>query len=334
MIVTGKKILVTGGAGFLGTNLCKRLLEDGNEVIALDNLYTGLPENISLLKNYKNFSFINHDVINPLPAVEVDYIANLACPASPPHYQKDPIFTTKTSVLGAINVLELAKKNNAVVLQTSTSEVYGDPSQSPQKEEYRGNVNPIGIRACYDEGKRCAESLFFDYHRVHKIAIKVIRIFNTYGPHMDPKDGRVVSNFIVQALQGKPLTMYGTGKQTRSFCFVEDLVDGMVRMLATPAHITGPVNLGNPIEFTMLELVQALEEVLEKKVEVQFLPLPSDDPRQRCPDITLARTTLQWEPKIQLREGLRKTIPYFQFLLDDSKKASAASSISHVGSAL
>ena len=313
-MITKKKILVTGGAGFLGTNVCKQLLDTNHEVIALDNLYTGLTENVQLLTSYKNFSFVEHDIIKPID-IPCDYIINLACPASPPHYQRDPIFTTKTSVLGALNVLELAKKYNAIVLQASTSEVYGDPTQSPQTEEYRGNVNPIGIRACYDEGKRCTESLFFDYYRMHSVAIKVIRIFNTYGPHMDPNDGRVVSNFIVQALQDKPLTIYGTGLQNRSFCFVNDLVEGILRMLISPADVIGPINLGNPVVFTMLELVAALEDVLGKKLQVEFHPLPADDPQQRCPDITKAKQLLAWEPKVQLREGLRKTIPYFEKIL-------------------
>lgn len=317
IMITQKRILVTGGAGFLGTNLCKKLLDLGNEVIALDNLYTGLQSNVTHLSQYKNFSFIKHDITEKITGIDgnVDYIVNLACPASPPHYQKDPIFTTKTSVLGAINILDFALQHNAVVLQASTSEVYGDPSITPQHESYRGSVNPIGIRACYDEGKRCAESLFFDYQRMHHSKIKVIRIFNTYGPYMDPNDGRVVSNFIVQALQGKSLTLYGSGKQTRSFCFVDDLVDGIIAMLASEAAVTGPINLGNPNEFTLLELVATLEKVLGKAVNLEFLPLPADDPKQRCPDITQAKAVLNWNPQIQLAEGLAKTIPYFEAML-------------------
>jgi UDP-glucuronate decarboxylase len=309
-MITGKRILVTGGAGFLGTNLCLRLLADGNEVIAVDNLYTGMAANVELLKQHKNFTFIHHDINHSLD-IATDYIANLACPASPPHYQRDPIFTTKTNVLGALNVLELARKYNATVLQASTSEVYGDPTESPQNEEYRGNVNPIGIRACYDEGKRCAESLFFDYHRMHGVKIKVVRIFNTYGPHMDPLDGRVVSNFIIQALKGEKLTLYGTGLQTRSFCFVNDLVDGFVRMLASSTDVTGPVNLGNPTEFTLVELIEKLGVVLNKKLDVVFKPLPADDPQQRCPDISKAKSLLDWQPKVALHEGLEQTVQYF-----------------------
>lgn len=318
-MITEKKILITGGVGFLGTNLCKKLLHSGNEVVAIDNLYTGLQANVSLLQNYKNFSFINHDITKPID-IKTDYIVNLACPASPPHYQRDPIFTTKTSVLGALNMLELAQKYDATILQASTSEVYGDPTESPQKEEYRGNVNPIGIRACYDEGKRCAESLFFDYHRTYKTKIKIVRIFNTYGPHMDPLDGRVVSNFIMQALQGLPLTLYGTGRQTRSFCFVDDLVDGIIRMLASSLEVTGPINLGNPTEFTLLELVKTLEKILGQTLAISFKPLPADDPRQRCPDIAKAQKVLGWQPNTQLHEGLVKTITYFSQVLGGSKK--------------
>lgn len=317
-MITHKKILVTGGAGFLGANLCKQLLEAGNEVVGLDNLYTGLESNVDMLSTYPRFSFINHDVTQPFD-IQTDYIVNLACPASPPHYQRDPIFTTKTSVLGAINVLELARKYNATVLQASTSEVYGDPTESPQNEEYRGSVNPIGIRACYDEGKRCAEALFFDYYRVHGVKIKVVRIFNTYGPYMDPLDGRVVSNFVMQALRGEKLTLYGDGSQTRSFCFVDDLVDGIVRMLASKDMVLGPVNLGNPTEFTLLELIQKIEVVMESRLQVVYKPLPADDPRQRCPDIAKARMLLGWEPITPLHEGLVKTIAYFRKILGEQQ---------------
>ncbi len=301
-MLTNKKILVTGGAGFLGSNLCHRLVAAGNYVIALDNLYTGRLINLSSIFTSKNFEFINHDIINPID-LDVDLIFNLACPASPPHYQKDPIFTTKTSVLGAINMLELAKKNKARILQASTSEVYGDPEQHPQSEQYRGAVNPIGIRACYDEGKRCAESLFFDYQRFHGVDIKVIRIFNTYGPLMDPQDGRVVSNFIIQALQHKPITMYGDGKQTRSFCYVDDLIDGMLAMMVSPETFHGPVNLGNPDEFNLLELVELILKLTKSTSSISFEPLPQDDPTQRKPDISLAKN---------LAAGLVKTIPYFE----------------------
>lgn len=313
-MIKNKKILVTGGIGFLGTNLCKLLLENGNEVVALDNLYTALLSNVDMLKAYPLFSFINHDVTQSFD-IQADYIVNLACPASPPHYQRDPIFTTKTSVLGALNVLELARKYNATVLQASTSEVYGDPEVSPQSEEYRGNVNPIGIRSCYDEGKRCAESLFFDYQRMYGVKIKVVRIFNTYGPFMDPLDGRVVSNFIIQALQGEKLTLYGDGKQTRSFCFVDDLVDGIVRMLESNDRILGPINLGNPKEFTLLELIQKIENVMGAPLQVVYKNLPADDPRQRCPDITKAQAQLEWNPVTPLHDGLVKTVNYFQGLL-------------------
>lgn len=328
-MITRKKILVTGGAGFLGTNLCLRFLADGNEIVALDNLYTGLAENVLLLKKHKNFTFIHHDITTPFD-IQADYIVNLACPASPPHYQRDPIFTTKTSVLGAINVLELAHKYNATILQASTSEVYGDPTESPQTEEYRGNVNPIGIRACYDEGKRCAESLFFDYHRMYDVKIKIIRIFNTYGPYMDPLDGRVVSNFIIQALKGKSLTLYGNGTQTRSFCFVGDLVDGIVRMLGSSSDITGPVNLGNPTEFTLLELVQTLEHVMGKKLPISYKPLPEDDPKQRCPDITKAKSLLGWNPQTQLQDGLVKTMAYFQETLKNRTQSTTIQKLSQL----
>jgi UDP-glucuronate decarboxylase len=312
-------VLVTGGAGFLGSNLCKRLLELDYHVVALDNLYTGRLENIQALFADKRFSFINHDVISPID-IKVDYIFNLACPASPPHYQKDPLFTTKTCVIGAINMLELARKYNAPILQASTSEVYGDPEVHPQVESYRGLVNPIGIRACYDEGKRCAESLFFDYNRVYQTPIKVIRIFNTYGPHMDPQDGRVISNFIMQALQGVPITIYGDGLQTRSFCYVDDLVEGMIRMMFyTSNDVIGPVNLGNPVEFNLLELAQTILELTGSRSEIIFKSLPKDDPCRRKPDITQARCVMGWEPKIELREGLKKTIEYFKHIVEECR---------------
>lgn len=305
-------ILVTGGTGFLGSNLCTRLIADGHNVICLDNNYTGRMSNIETLLAHPNFSFIAHDVCNPIGITEhLDYIYNLACPASPPAYQgKHSITTTKTCVFGAINVLELAKKNNARVLQFSTSEVYGEPLVHPQVETYRGNVNPIGIRACYDEGKRCAESLFFDYHRHHGVDIKVIRIFNTYGPNMDPNDGRVVSNFICQALSGQDITIYGDGHQTRSFCYVDDLIAGIIRMMNSEKGFTGPVNLGNPDEFTINDLAEMVVAKIGGKVV--YKDLPSDDPTQRRPDITLAKTKLGWEPKIPLAQGLDKTIEYFK----------------------
>lgn len=309
-----KKILVTGGAGFLGSNLCIRLLDQGHEVIAVDNLSTGRLENIATLGNHKNFTFINHNIIEPLDLpldLHIDWIFNFACPASPPHYQKDPIFTTKTSVLGMLNMLELARKNNARIMQASTSEVYGDPDVHPQPETYHGNVNPIGPRACYDEGKRCAESLIFDYHRMYNLDIKVIRIFNTYGPHMDPNDGRVVSNFIMQALKKQPITMYGTGKQTRSFCYVDDLVTGIIAMMNSNPSITGPINLGNPDEFTLLELADMIKKLLGSDVSINFQALPKDDPTRRKPNIDQAKSLLCWQPVINLEAGLRKTIAYF-----------------------
>jgi len=314
-----KKILVTGGAGFLGSHLCERFLNMGHAVIALDNLSTGRVQNIEHLLKNQNFTFINHDIINPYNPDnnKIDWILNFACPASPPHYQKDPIHTTKTSVLGALNMLELARKHNARIMQASTSEVYGDPIMHPQEEKYWGNVNPIGIRACYDEGKRCAESLFFDYYRTYNLDIKVIRIFNTYGPNMDPADGRVVSNFIMQALQNKPLTMYGDGKQTRSFCYVDDLVDGIIGMMHTDTGITGPVNLGNPHEFNLLELAQNILRLTNSSSEIIFKPLPQDDPTRRKPNISLAKELFNWEPKINLETGLVKTIEYFEKYLQE-----------------
>ncbi len=306
-----KRILVTGGAGFLGSHLCTRLLDEGNDVICLDNFFTGSKENILPLMDNPFFEVIRHDVTQPIH-LEVDEIYNLACPASPPHYQFDPVATTKTSVMGAINMLGLAKRCKARILQASTSEVYGDPEVHPQPESYRGSVNPIGIRACYDEGKRCAETLFFDYHRQHGVDIKVMRIFNTYGPNMDPYDGRVVSNFIVQALKGEDITIYGDGKQTRSFCYVDDLIEGMIRLMRSRDGFTGPVNIGNPGEFTMLELAQKVIELTGSDSRITFHPLPQDDPMQRQPDITLAKKELGWEPKITLDKGLADTIEYFR----------------------
>ena len=312
--VEAKRILVTGGAGFLGSNLCDRLLAHGHEVICLDNFYTGSRRNILHLLDNPNFTVLEHDITNPV-FVQVDAIYNLACPASPQHYQYDPVHTLKTSVLGAINVLGLAKRLGAPILQASTSEVYGDPDVHPQPETYWGHVNPTGIRACYDEGKRSAETLFFDYHRRHDIQIKVARIFNTYGPRMHPNDGRVVSNFIVQALRGEPITIYGDGAQTRSFCFVDDLIDGFIRFMNTPKDVIGPINLGNPVEFTVLELAQTVIRLTGSRSELVRMPLPMDDPRQRQPDIALARATLDWEPKIALEAGLRRTIDYFEKVL-------------------
>jgi UDP-glucuronate decarboxylase len=306
-----KRILVTGGAGFLGSHLCDRLVNAGHDVLCVDNFFTGSKANIQHLLARPNFELMRHDVTFPL-YVEVDEIYNLACPASPVHYQHDPVQTTKTSVHGAINMLGLAKRVKARILQASTSEVYGDPEVHPQPESYWGKVNPIGIRSCYDEGKRCAETLFFDYWRQHKLAIKVMRIFNTYGPNMHPHDGRVVSNFIVQALEGRPITIYGTGSQTRSFCYVDDLIEGMVRLMESPPEFTGPVNIGNPNEFTMLELAQQVLKLTGSRSELIFEPLPSDDPRQRKPDIALARQALGWEPTVQLESGLTKTIEYFR----------------------
>lgn len=313
-VTNRKRVLVTGGAGFLGSHLCERLLSEGNDVLCLDNFYSGTKDNITHLLGNPHFEMMRHDVTFQL-YVEVDEIYNLACPASPIHYQFDPVQTTKTSVHGAINMLGLAKRTKAKIFQASTSEVYGDPSVHPQQEAYWGNVNPIGLRSCYDEGKRCAETLFFDYRRQHNLRIKVARIFNTYGPRMHPNDGRVVSNFIVQALNGEPITVYGKGNQTRSFCYVDDLIEAFVRLMATPDDFSGPVNLGNPGEFTILELAKTIIELTGSKSEIVFKPLPSDDPTQRCPDIGLAREKLGWEPTIRLREGLVNTIAYFDSLL-------------------
>ncbi|MCI8947687.1 MAG: SDR family oxidoreductase [Lachnospiraceae bacterium] len=308
------RVLVTGGAGFLGSHLCERLLQDGNDVICADNLYTGSKDNIRHLMANPYFEFIRHDVTEPL-YVEVDQIYNLACPASPVHYQANPVKTTKTSVYGALNMLGLAKRVGARILQASTSEVYGDPEVHPQPETYRGCVNPIGIRSCYDEGKRVAETLFFDYKRMHHLEIKVMRIFNTYGPRMNPSDGRVVSNFIVQALKNQDITIYGDGSQTRSFCYVDDLIEGMVRLMASPADFTGPCNLGNPGEFSILQLAEKVIDITGSKSEIVYKPLPSDDPLQRKPVIDLVKEHLGWEPHIQLDEGLRKTIEYFKRIL-------------------
>ena len=305
------RILVTGGAGFLGSHLCERLLAEGNEVICADNYFTGSKENVAHLLSNPYFELIRHDVTFPL-YIEVDQIYNLACPASPVHYQHDPVQTTKTSVHGAINMLGLAKRVKARILQASTSEVYGDPEVHPQPEEYWGRVNPIGIRSCYDEGKRCAETLFFDYHRQHNLDIKVARIFNTYGPRMHPNDGRVVSNFIMQALKGQDITIFGDGSQTRSFCYVDDLIEGFIRLMNTEPGFTGPVNLGNPGEFTMLELAEKVIELTGSKSKLTFMPLPQDDPKQRQPNIELAKAKLGWEPTVRLEEGLQKTIDYFK----------------------
>lgn len=307
---TTRRVLVTGGAGFLGSHLIDKLLARGDEVICVDNLFTGTKRNVGHLRDHPRFEFIRHDVTFPL-YLEVEEIYNLACPASPIHYQHDPVQTTKTSVHGAINMLGLAKRLNCKIFQASTSEVYGDPAVHPQREDYWGHVNPIGPRSCYDEGKRCAETLFFDYHRQHGLKIKVARIFNTYGPRMHPADGRVVSNFILQALRGEPITLYGDGRQTRSFCYVEDLIDGFVSLMETDDTVTGPINLGNPREFTILELARAVIEMTGSSSQIVHQPLPQDDPRQRQPDITYARELLGWQPKVELEEGLRRTVEYF-----------------------
>jgi len=319
MFLGKKRILVTGGTGFLGTHLCTKLLDSGHEVLCVDNFFTGARRNIEHLLDNKRFELLRHDVTFPL-FVEVDEIFNLACPASPVHYQFDPVQTTKTSVLGAINMLGLAKRLKIRILQASTSEVYGDPDVHPQPESYWGHVNPNGIRSCYDEGKRCAETLFFDYHRQHKLQIKVARIFNTYGPYMRPDDGRVVSNFIWQALQGKDITIFGDGSQTRSFCFVSDLIDGFIRLMNSPAEVTGPINIGNPSEFSILQLAETVLKLTGSKSKIVRMPLPTDDPRQRRPDITAANKYLGWEPSISLEDGLRFTIPYFESLLVGSPR--------------
>ena len=305
------KVLVTGGAGFLGSHLCERLIASGADVLCVDNFFTGSKANIAHLQTSPYFEVMRHDITFPL-YVEVNAIYNLACPASPIHYQHDPVQTTKTSVHGAINMLGLAKRTRATILQASTSEVYGDPEVHPQTEDYWGKVNPIGPRSCYDEGKRCAETLFFDYHRQHQLQIKVVRIFNTYGPRMHPNDGRVVSNFIVQALRNEDITVYGSGEQTRSFCYVDDLIEAMLRMMQTPATITGPINIGNPVEVTMLELAERIITLTQSKSRLCYKPLPQDDPKQRQPDITFAKSALKWQPKVSLEDGLKSTIDYFR----------------------
>lgn len=316
---TTKRVLVTGGAGFLGSHLCERLLAEGNEVLCIDNYFTGRRANIAHLLDNPNFDVMRHDITFPL-FVEVDEIYNLACPAAPIHYQFDPVQTTKVSVHGAINMLGLAKRTKARIFQASTSEVYGDPLVHPQKEDYWGHVNPIGIRSCYDEGKRCAETLFFDYYRQHKTEIKVARIFNTYGPRMHINDGRVVSNFIVQALQGDDITLFGDGSQSRSFCYVDDLIDGVVKLMNTPAEVVGPMNLGNPVETTIKELAEIIIDLVGSKSSLTFKPLPSDDPRQRQPDISYAKETLNWKPKVELRTGLQKTAQYFETILSEGRR--------------
>jgi UDP-glucuronate decarboxylase len=313
-----KRILVTGGAGFIGSHLCERLLKEGHEIICVDNFFTGTKDNIVHLMDNPYFEIIRHDICFPL-YVEVDEIYNFACPASPVHYQKDPVQTTKVSVLGSINMLGLAKRLKIKILQASTSEVYGDPEVHPQPETYWGNVNPIGPRACYDEGKRCAETLFFDYHRQHGIKIKVVRIFNTYGPRMHPNDGRVVSNFIVQALKNEPITVYGDGTQTRSFCYVDDMVEGIIKMMNSPDDFTGPVNFGNPEEYRIIDLAQKIIDLTGSRSKIVFKPLPQDDPKRRRPEITLAKEKLGWQPKTPLEEGLKKTIEYFEKLLREGR---------------
>jgi UDP-glucuronate decarboxylase len=318
-----RRVLVTGGAGFIGSHLCNQLLDRGDEVLCVDNFYTGTRHNVQALLSNPLFELMRHDICFPL-YVEVDEIFNLACPASPIHYQFDPVQTTKVSVHGSINMLGLAKRVKAKILQASTSEVYGDPTVHPQKEGYWGNVNPIGLRSCYDEGKRCAETLFFDYRRQHRLPIKVARIFNTYGPGMHPSDGRVVSNFIIQALRNEDITVYGEGNQTRSFCYVDDLVDGLLRLMETPDEVTGPVNLGNPIEFTIRQLAESIIDLTGSSSKIVYRPLPEDDPKQRCPDISLAKHLLGWAPRVQLREGLRETIKYFDQLVRSEAKSAGA----------
>lgn len=328
-----KRILVTGGAGFLGSHLCDRLLAQGNEVLCVDNFFSSTRRNVEHLLTNPRFELMRHDVTFPL-SVEVDEIYNLACPASPIHYQFDPVQTTKTSVIGAINMLGLAKRTRAKILQASTSEIYGDPALHPQAEGYWGNVNPIGLRACYDEGKRCAETLFFDYHRQHNISIKVVRIFNTYGPRMHPQDGRVVSNFIVQAIKGEDITLYGDGLQTRSFCFVDDLIDGLIKMMASAEDITGPINIGNPDEFTIRELAELVIDITGSRSKLVYAPLPSDDPKQRRPDITKAQTALCWRPRTALRHGLLRTVSYFEDLLSGlDRSISIGGNVRALGSA-
>jgi UDP-glucuronate decarboxylase len=319
-----RRALVTGGAGFLGSHLCERLLKDGLEVVCVDNFYTGTKKNVVHLLSEPYFELLRHDITFPL-YVEVDEIYNLACPASPIHYQNDPVQTTKVNVHGSINMLGLAKRLKARILQASTSEVYGDPSVHPQTESYRGNVNPIGPRSCYDEGKRCAETLFFDYRRQYNLDIKIARIFNTYGPRMHPNDGRVVSNFIIQALKRETITVYGNGEQTRSFCYVEDLIDGLTRLMNMPSEVTGPINLGNPIEVRIIDFAELIKRIVGSKSEIRFEPLPEDDPCRRKPDISLAKKTLGWEPKVPVEEGLKKTVDYFEDLLSIDMKAKKGS---------
>lgn len=323
----GKKILVTGGAGFLGSHLCERLLNRGHEVICLDNFFTGTKANLLSFQDHPFFELIRHDICSPIQ-LEVDEIYNLACPASPIHYQHDPVKTVRTCVQGALNVLELARGCSAKILQASTSEVYGDPTVHPQSEDYFGNVNPIGIRSCYDEGKRCAETLFFDYHRQYGLKIKVPRIFNTYGPRMHPQDGRVVSNFIVQALQNQPITIYGSGEQTRSFCYFDDLIEGLIGLMETPDEVTGPMNLGNPEEFTILELAKLVIELTGSRSNLEFRPALSDDPKQRKPNIALAMGTLGWKPRAAVREGLVRTIEYFDHLFSKTRQREGATTLS------
>jgi len=330
MTLTRKRVLVTGGAGFLGSHLCERLLKQGDEVLCVDNYFTGRRDNIAHLRSDLRFEAMRHDITFPL-FVEVDEIYNLACPASPVHYQYDPVQTTKTSVIGAINMLGLAKRVGAKILQSSTSEVYGDPTVHPQTEEYRGNVNPLGPRACYDEGKRCAETLFFDYLRQHKTRIKVARIFNTYGPRMHPNDGRVVSNFIMQALRGDDITLFGDGSQTRAFCYVDDLISGLMRLMATDDDCTGPINIGNPHEIPVRELADRVIRLTRSRSAIVFKPLPQDDPTQRCPDITLARRVLGWEPTVKLDDGLSRTIKYFERMLADRALIESAPAVTDVG---
>jgi UDP-glucuronate decarboxylase len=313
-MLSERRVLVTGGAGFIGSHLCKRLLDRGDEVLCVDNFYTGTRHNVHHLLSNLRFELTRHDICFPL-YIEVDEIFNLACPASPVHYQFDPVQTTKVSVHGAIHMLGLAKRVKAKILQASTSEVYGDPTVHPQKEDYWGNVNPIGLRSCYDEGKRCAETLFFDYRRQHRLPIKVARIFNTYGPNMHPADGRVVSNFVIQALRNEDITVYGDGSQTRSFCYVDDLASGLMLLMETPDEVTGPVNLGNPVEFTVRQLAETVIDLVGSRSKIAYRPLPEDDPRQRCPDIGLAQKLLNWQPRVQLREGLQKTVEYFKQLM-------------------
>jgi UDP-glucuronate decarboxylase len=310
-IPQSKSILVTGGAGFIGSHLCEKLLQAGNEVVCLDNFFTGSKENIRHLLQDPHFELVRHDIVHPI-FIEVDEIYNLACPASPVHYQYNPVKTIKTNVMGSVHMLGLAKRVKAKILQASTSEVYGNPVVHPQGESYWGNVNPIGLRSCYDEGKRCAETLFFDYHRQNKVKIKVVRIFNTYGPRMHPNDGRVISNFIVQALMGRDITIYGEGSQTRSFCYVDDMIDGIIAMMDTDSDFIGPVNLGNPVEFTILKLAQTIKDLVNSKSKIVFRPLPEDDPERRRPDISLAREKLGWQPSMPLEQGLKKTISYFE----------------------